>query len=245
MKPLVVASNMLNEVNQLERWFDFVKPIADGGILIVDGGSCDGTQKFCALNGAIVVEDEVIQRSGYGTARNHLRTEARKYFPETHWIIYLDADETISEQDFHKLRFLKDYLIEDFDIIALPRIDWKDLEMTEAAKDWRVNPDFQARMTRLNAPIEYYRKLHEQVRGFKQIYTNTMTPKINHFHRSADQSKRDFIGKVCAKLHMEDDEYGGSYPMHHKEQHYRDLLEKEGLGHIDPHINPDQKLEVT
>jgi glycosyltransferase involved in cell wall biosynthesis len=221
---------MYNEIHQLEEWFHFVKQIADGGILIVDTGSKDGTIEYATKQGAIVIIDDIIIREGYGPARNHLRMESRKHFPNAHWMIYLDADERIDAKEFHRLRFIKDYLRETFDVVALPRIDWMDKERTAMAKDWTIFPDWQARMTRLNSPMRYVRKLHEQIVDFRGIYTNLRTPKINHFHRSASRDKRDYIGRVCAKLHMEDSEYGETYPMHHKEQFYRDQLEKEGLG---------------
>lgn len=228
IKPLVVASNMLNEKPQLQRWFEFVRQIADGGILIVDGKSTDGTQEFCRNQGAIVVEDDIIQREGYGPARNHLRELSREHFSNAHWMMYLDADETIDEREFHTLRFLKDYLVEDFDVIVFPRIDWHDETKTKAENDWKIAPDWQARMTRLHEPIFYIRRCHEQIKGYKAIYANLTTPKINHFHRSTSQEKRDLVGKLCAKLHSED-EYGDTYPKHHKEEYYLDLYKKEGL----------------
>jgi hypothetical protein len=89
-------------------------------------------------------------------------------------------------------------------------------------------PDWQARMVRLSSSARYYRKLHEQLSGFKAIFCDLMTPPIDHFHRSAVH-KRDVIGKLCAKLHREDSEFGDTYPEHHKEAHYRELLDKEGL----------------
>lgn len=230
MKPLVIASNMLNEIEQLDRWHHSVQGIADGGILIVDGGSTDGTVEWFARNddSVVVIRDDIIQREGYGPARNHLRSEARKYFPEAHWLMYLDADERIFPSDFHKLRWIKDYLIDDYDVVALPRIDWMDLEMQMAAKDYHTNPDWQARMTRLPSSVQYIRRLHEQISGYKGIYTKLNGPKINHFHRCTSQKKRDFVGKLCAHLHLKD-EYGDTYPEHHKEAYYRELLEKEGL----------------
>jgi len=229
MKPLCIASNFLNERPQLDGWLAFVKPIADGGILVVDGGSTDGTRGFLEENGVLVIVDNIIQREGYGPARNHLREMTKKHFPKSQWMCYLDADERIDEEDFHQLRYLKDYLIDDFDVIGLPRIDWYDNAKTKAAKDWRVNPDWQARMTRLDRPIRYIRKLHEQITGHKNIFTNMTNPKINHFHRDTPQEKRDFVGKLCAKLHMEDSKYGATYPEHHKEAEYRERLQKEGL----------------
>jgi glycosyltransferase involved in cell wall biosynthesis len=228
IKKACLASNMLNEVEQIPRWLESFKPVADGGMLVVDGGSTDGTIELLEKNGVTVVVDNIIQREGYGPARNHLREMARKHFPEAEWLAYFDADETIDESDRHQFRFLKDYLIEDFDVIAFPRIDWMNTERTKAAKDWRANPDYQARMSRLGSEVVYQRRLHELVANFRQIYADLSNPKINHFHRSADQKKRDFVGKLCAMLHQKD-EMGSSYPEHPKEAYYRELLEKEGL----------------
>ena len=228
MKKLTVASNMFNEINALPRWFGFVKEIADGGILIVDSGSTDGTIDYAKAEGAVVIVDDIIQREGYGPARIQLRELTRKHFPDASWVAFFDADETIGEHEFHHLRFVKDYLIESYDVVAFPRIDWFDEEMTTAANDYHVKPDWQARMTQLESPLRYYRRLHEQIEGFRGIYTSLTNPKINHFHR-ATPAKRDFIGKLCAKLHREDTEYGHQVPEHPKEAHYRELLEKEGL----------------
>jgi len=230
MKKLVVASNFFNEMSQCQEWYDNMVMIADGGILIVDTGSTDGTREFFESKEKVVfVTDDIILREGYGPARNHLRLLSRQFFPDAHWCLYLDADERISYKDFHKLRFLKDYLVPEFDVIALPRLNRLSKDTQETKNDFRVAPDYQARMTRLDSPLRYIRKLHEQIVGFNAMFAEISNPKIHHHHRSTSKEKRDYIGKVCAKLHMEDDEHGDSYPEHHKEAHYRDLLEKEGL----------------
>ena len=103
---------------------------------------------YLKQNGVIVIVDNIIQREGYGFARNHLREMAKKHSPHAHWCAYFDADETISEKEFHRLRFIKDYLINNFDVVAFPRIDWHDNEMTKAENEWRTAPDWQARMSR-------------------------------------------------------------------------------------------------
>jgi glycosyltransferase involved in cell wall biosynthesis len=228
IRKLVVASNMFNERDRIERWFGWVEKIADGGIVIVDTGSTDGTIEFCQKRGAVVVVDEIIRREGYGPARNHLRDTARERFPEAEWCAYFDADEDISESEFHILRWIKDYLTAEYDVIAFPRIDWHNFEKTKAENDYRYAPDWQARMTRLDNPITYVRKLHEQITGFKAIYANLTTPKINHYHRAVKE-KRDEIGKLCSLLHSTDSEYGHTYPKHPKEDFYLDLYKKEGL----------------
>jgi len=234
LKKLTIASNCYNEIDQCESWYDNMIQIADGGILIVDTGSDDGTKEFFEKKieeGAPVVfiTDDIILREGYGNARNHLREMTRKHYPDSHWMIYLDADERILEADFHKLRFLKDYLIPEYDVIALPRLNRLDKDTMATKNDYMIAPDYQARMTRLGSPLQYIRKLHEQIVDYSKMYAQLNNPKIHHFHRSTDQKKRDYIGKMCAKLHAEDEEWGDSYLEHHKEAYYRELLEKEGL----------------
>ena len=247
---LVVCSNMLNEIDmlrgmegKLEDWYTNFSRIADGGIIIVDDGSTDGTLEYFRELGALIIDeagqvggenpdlivvvDNIIQREGYGPARNHLRSLVKQHFPEAGWFAFFDADERIDEAEAHYFRHMKDTLIDDFDVIGFPRIDWKpDGTM---AKEYTVNPDWQARMSRMSSPIRYVRKLHEQITGHRQIFTNIENPKINHFHRIATAEKRNHVGKVCAYLHGKDEEYGKTYPEHHKEAHYRELIKKEGL----------------
>lgn len=230
MKPVVICSNMLNEIDQIEEWYENMSGLGDGKIIVVDQFSTDGTYEFCVSKPDImVVQSNIILEEGYGEARNYLRQLSKEFFPDAHWCCFFDADERINKRDYHQFRWIKDYLLIQYDVIAFPRIDWLDKEKTKAAKDYLVYPDWQARMTRLTSPIKYVRKLHEQVTGHKAIYANYINPPINHFHRSAPQGKRDLIGKVCAKLHSEDTEYGASYPKHHKEDMYFDKYQKEGI----------------
>jgi glycosyltransferase involved in cell wall biosynthesis len=228
MKELCIASNMYNEIDQLEGWLKTVRPITDK-ILIVDSGSKDGTIDRLKEEGVIVIINDIIHREGYGPARQQLRMLSKQYFPKAEWMMFLDADERINSSDHHHLRFLRDYLIDDYDVVAFPRIDWMDEAKTQANNDYRVSPDWQGRMTRLNSPLRYVKKLHEQIINCRGIYAEITNPKINHFHRSAPQKKRDEVGKVCAKLHHEDTEWGHTYGKHHKEDAYYEMFLKEGL----------------
>lgn len=230
IKPVVICSNMYNEIDQAKEWYDNMSDLGDGKILVVDQYSTDGTFEFFIGKPDVkIVQSNIIPELGYGAARTFLREKSKELFPDAHWCCFFDADERIDPSEFHTFRWIKDYLIDGFDVIAFPRIDWVDKERTKAAKDYHVYPDWQARMTRLNSPVQYVRKVHEQVINFKAIYTDLKLPKINHYHRSADQKKRDQVGKICSYLHNQDDEYGNSYPKHPKEDHYYQKYLQEGL----------------
>jgi glycosyltransferase involved in cell wall biosynthesis len=228
MKKCVFVSNMWNEMEQLPGWLANVKLFADGGIVIVDSGSTDGSIDYASRNGAIVVVDDIIQREGYAAARAQLRVLAELHFPDAHWTMLLDADERIEPRFKHTFRWIKDYLTDDYDIVAFPRIDWRDTDRIYAANDVMMHPDWQSRMVRYSSNVMYFRRLHEQITGFKNIFADLYTPPIDHFHRSA-VAKRDVVGKLCAKLHMEDIEFGHTYPEHPKEAEYRERYKKEGL----------------
>lgn len=231
MKKLAIVSNFYNEIAQCPSWYANMGSLLESfgqkvneSMIIVDSGSQDGTIEFFEERGVKVVVNDVIRREGYGPARNHLRQMAVEHLNEMHWACYLDADERISPKEFHQLRVIKDNLAPQYDVVALPRIDWENLEMTKMKKDINVFHDFQARMTRLSSSLRYVKSLHEGVENYSQIYADLSSPKINHFHRSTPQEKRDQVGRVCAHLHMKDEGNGIHYDMHHKEQFYRDQL---------------------
>jgi len=229
MKSLVLCSNMQDEEPEIVDWMTMARRIADAGIIIVDSGSKDNTVQIARDMGAIVIENDIIKTEGYGPARNHLIDMAREHFPEAGWMMFLDADERIIPEEWHNLRCVKDYLMDQYDAVGFPRIDWHDRAMTKAENVYQVAPDWQCRMIRLSSKARYARKLHEQLSGVKQIYVDLNLPKINHFHRCAAPGKRAQVGILCAKLHAEDIEFGNTYPKHPSEEKYYNLYKKGGL----------------
>jgi len=228
---IVITSNMKNEIDQLsapDSWIDNMKQITNQ-IVVVLGDSKDASERILKDNDVIVVNSNIITEEGYGPARNHLRDMARKFFPEAEWNVYTDADERFFGKDIHQMRHIAEDLSEDFDVVAFPRIDWSNKEMTKAQKDYHVYPDWQARMTRLDSPLKYVRILHEQLEGHKAIYCDLTNPKLHHFHQDRTQEKTDSVGRLCSYLHSIDKVYGKTYPKHPKEEMYYQQYLKEGL----------------
>ena len=100
-----------NEQDTLSRCLDCVKDIADE-IIIVDTGSTDNTKEI-ALNYTNNVYDF---EWGYdfSKARNFSFSKATKDY-----IMWLDADDVILEQDREKLKILKKILTPDIDMVLL------------------------------------------------------------------------------------------------------------------------------
>jgi glycosyltransferase involved in cell wall biosynthesis len=228
-KPVVVAGLMQDEIDNIDKWMQCALSISDLGVVILDSGSTDGTIEKARGLGAVVVQDDVFKTEGGGAARNMLLALCKKHFHDAAWILMLDADERISREDFHRLRVVKDYLIADYDVVAFPRVDWKDKDMAEASNSIYAHPDWQMRMFRADSPAYFIRKLHEQIRGHRKAYVSLQTPAIHHFNQAATKEKRDYVGRVYAKLHREDTEWGHTYAKHPKEDYYYQRYLKDGV----------------
>jgi len=100
MKKVVICSNMLDEADtDLTGWVANMRRLTNTGIIVVDGGSKDGTKDILEKEGCLVVTDNIIHREGYGPARNHLRALAREHFPDADWMCFFDADERVVDED--------------------------------------------------------------------------------------------------------------------------------------------------
>ena len=228
-KPIVICANMQNERHNLERWFSCVNDIRHAGVIIVDSGSTDGTVEYAESHNAVVIKDDIFKREGAAAARNNLLELSRNLYPDSHWMLFLDGDEMFLPADYHRLNFIREYLIDAYDVVMFPRIDWLDDEMTESKNNIYAQPDPQGRMIRLDSSVFFVRKLHEVIHGAKRVFFDIQNPKIHHFNSAADDDRRIEIGKLYAKLHREDEEHGSEVPKHPKEDYFFDLYLKEGL----------------
>ncbi|MGH1460815.1 MAG: glycosyltransferase family 2 protein [Neptuniibacter sp.] len=78
----------LNEASRIERCIKSVSFCDE--IVVVDSGSCDGTQEICRKLGAKVIEQDWL---GYGAQKQFAVDQA-----DFDWVLCLDADEALSEE---------------------------------------------------------------------------------------------------------------------------------------------------
>ena len=100
-----------NEHDTLGRCLDCVKDIADE-IIIVDTGSTDDTKEIALKYTNKVYDFEWVH--DFAKARNYSFSKATKDY-----IMWLDADDIILEQDRERLKILKKILTPDIDMVML------------------------------------------------------------------------------------------------------------------------------
>lgn len=89
MIPVSVAIITRNEAQRIADCLHSVSGLADE-IVVVDSGSCDGTQEICVSYGARVVSAEWL---GFGRQKDLAVRSARN-----DWVLCLDADERVSPE---------------------------------------------------------------------------------------------------------------------------------------------------
>ncbi len=90
-----------NEADRIETAIDSVKSLVSE-IILVDTGSTDNTMNLAAKKGAQIFQ--IPWTNDFSSARN----EAIKHATGD-WILYIDADEVISPQDFEKIKQLTNH----------------------------------------------------------------------------------------------------------------------------------------
>ena len=100
-----------DESSVIERCLNSVRELVDE-IIIVDTGSCDDTVEKVKALGAIVYNFKWI--NDFSKARNFSFSKATKDY-----ILWLDADDILNEQDICKFKFLKENLDINVDSVTM------------------------------------------------------------------------------------------------------------------------------
>jgi len=90
---LIALLRIKDEINIIERQLKRLSDLVDG-IIVVDNGSTDGTEKVYAQHSKVL---ELIRTEGFdeGRDKNMLLLAAKKHQPD--WLIFLDADEIFED----------------------------------------------------------------------------------------------------------------------------------------------------
>lgn len=153
---------MLNEEDYVDRWVENVKraPAPFDEIIIVDGGSSDGTAKRLRGHGLTVVErlfqDDFADQRNFGAE-----------LCKTDWMIELDADEMMT---FPLIGGLRDIVADaeraEMDCVGIGRINFHDGVMV--AGPGYKGLDYQYRLH--NRRCRWQGIVHEEVVGYRHRY---------------------------------------------------------------------------
>lgn len=167
--PITLAMFVKNAEDSVAAAINSVKPVVRE-IVVLDTGSTDNTIEICEELGALVYKCGMLD---FGSIRTLTARLARQ-----EWILGLDADEIVLEEDLYKFRALVES--EDVDIWGLPRKRWADLGMTEQQEE-DVYPDWQYRFFRNKPELRYVRRVHEIIEGSDKRKEAEDGPCIQHF----------------------------------------------------------------
>lgn len=173
--PLTLAVFCKDNEDSIEMCINSVKSIVRE-IVVLDTGSSDNTIEICESLDARVYKCGF---TNFGDIRTLCGALARE-----RWVLGLDSDEKILEEDISKFRAaIKEAEEKDIEIIGFPRKRWLDLGMTEQL-EVEVFPDWQYRLFRNKYEIKYVRRVHEKIIGSDKRMEMLDGPVIHHFQDS-------------------------------------------------------------
>lgn len=183
-KGLSVCIIVKNEEKNLSRCLGSIEDIADE-IIVVDTGSIDNTKKIAKGFGAII----------YEKSWNNNFSEVRNFALEkctNEWILYLDADEALDEQDAFSLKniLLKEYEgnLQGF---CLTLINVVDSKKTLSIKSLRV--------IRNRDKYRFQGKIHEQIFPSIEKFYGKESIKIldiKFYHYGYDENEFNIKNKI-------------------------------------------------
>lgn len=148
-----------NEENTLANCLDSVRDIVDE-IIIVDTGSSDNTKDIALKYTDKVYDFQWID--DFATARNYSFSFATMDF-----ILWLDADDVILDEDRENFKLLKSDLTLNFDVVILKYV----LKRDEAGKE--VHLCYRERLLRRGKGYKWNDKIHEYISFFGDVILHT------------------------------------------------------------------------
>lgn len=218
MIKLGLASNMQDEVDNVEAIWDTFKDVVDQWV-VVDSGSTDGTQdKLRGVVGdrLILIDSDMIKTNGYG----YSRTKLIELSEGMDFVLVFDGDERMLKEDVDKLVSIVN-TNPNYDMIWLPRCHYQDWEMAnveygsmdKVGSDWkealRINPDWQPRLIKRTmvdgkSKVQYSRRVHEMVTGVAAELRDLNSPVIRHFGWMKSPEKKAAVASLCDALWQAD-----------------------------------------
>ena len=215
---LGLASNMQDEVGNIEAIWEIFKDVVDQWV-VVDSGSTDGTQdklKEVVGDKLILIESDMIKTNGYG----YSRTKLIELSEGMDFVLIFDGDERMLPEDVTKLVALVN-TNPNYDMIWLPRCHYQNWEMTQVeygsmdkvGSDWKkaiiINPDWQPRLIKRTiidgkSKVHYARRVHELVRGVDAQLKDLNNPVVRHFGWMKTDEKKKAVATLCNELWQAD-----------------------------------------
>lgn len=182
-----------NEEEVLRQCLDSVKGICDE-IIIVDTGSTDKTKELAGEYTKKVIDFEWID--DFSAARNFAFHQATSPY-----ILWLDADDILQEEDQKKFKKLKEELDDSVDAVSM---------MYHIAFDEFDNPSFSYRRNRL-VKRDHNFKWIGPVHEYLEVYGNIISSDIAVTHRKSDKSDINKINDRNLKIYEKRLEQGEEF----------------------------------